>query len=145
MSVCTIYQTVRDIHVPRSHIQKTAEATLRVCRKYGHELSVHCVGEKKIRTLNRTYRGLDRPTDVLSFSALEGDKVGIEAAEEVGDIFLCIPYIQRQAKRLGVPYREELTRMLIHGILHAVGYDHMEKKDAEKMFSLQEAILKKQV
>jgi len=80
-----------------------------------------------MRQLNRQHRGLDRATDVLSFS--------------LGDIFLCPSYIRRQARRFGVSYQEECTRTLIHGILHLTGYDHATQRQAKKMFGLQEKLL----
>jgi probable rRNA maturation factor len=75
------------------------------------------------------------PTDVLSFET--GTSWG-EVDEELGDIFLCQEYIRAQAHRFHVSPKEEMIRMLVHGILHLLGYTHEKKKDADRMFSLQE-------
>lgn len=96
---------------------------------------MHLVGESRMRTLNRVHRGKNAPTDVLSFSAYTS------GGSDVGDIFLCVPYIKRQARRFGVPEDEEMRRMLIHGILHALGYTHDAPENAKKMFERQEALL----
>ncbi len=125
-----------------ARLRSTAALVLKQVKRENGTVSIHCIGDTKMRTLNRVYRGLDRPTDVLSFAAGEGLSVGADS-EEVGDIFLAIPYLIRQAKRVGVSPKEECARMLIHGILHALGYDHGKKKDAAVMFSLQESLVKK--
>lgn len=98
-------------------------------------LSVHMVGQHRMRSLNRQYRGVDAPTDVLSFEA--GDEWWGDAPE-LGDIFLCQPYILAQAKRFDVSAKEEMTRMLIHGMLHLLGYDHDSDTHAADMFGRQE-------
>lgn len=93
-------------------------------------LSVSLVGPRKIKELNRKYRHKDSVTDVLSFPLKE--------EKEMGDIFICSGQVKRQAKKIGISFEEELARMLTHGILHLVGYNH-EKKH----FDLQEKIVRK--
>ena len=75
-----------------------------------------------MRRLNRDYRGKYRPTDVLSFSLLEGEGAGISAA--IGDVVISVETAARQARENGFTLREEIDRLLVHGILHLVGYDH---------------------
>jgi len=143
MSRCTVYVTVLPFGISKKTIQQVVFFTL---KKTGHEgsVSVHCIGEKRMRGLNRLHRGVDRPTDVLSFSALEGMPPVADPDEtDIGDIFIAIPVIKRQAKRFGITFRDEFYRMLVHGVLHLVGYDHEQKNDAERMFFLQESIVKK--
>ena len=60
-----------------------------------------------------------------------------------GDIFVCVPQIIRQSKQFGVTPKEECVRMLVHGVLHLLGYDHQTKHDADEMFSIQEGVVKK--
>ena len=103
-------------------------------------IEVGIIGEKRIKKLNNIYRGIDKTTDVLSFAWQEESKV---QGEYLGQIFICYPQIQKQAKEYKVTIKEEFTRMLIHGLLHIIGYDHEKKKEAEKMFSLQEKELAK--
>ena len=86
------------------------------------------------------YRGQKKPTDVLSFATLEGVSI-TKADNDIGDIFLCVPYIRKQALRFDVSYKQECTRMLIHGLLHLLGHDHIAPVQAKKMFGLQERLL----
>jgi len=138
---CNVYRTVQHVGVSQKKIQSVVMATVHHLGSSKKDVSVHCVGEKKMRTMNRLFRGIDRPTDVLSFPS-ESMVPGYEI-DDSGDIFLCSQYIERQAKRFDVPYKEEYYRMLIHGVLHLNGYDHEKPIHAKRMFSLQEDILAK--
>jgi probable rRNA maturation factor len=80
------------------------------------EVSVLFCGDGAIRTLNRRYRGMDSPTDVLAFPA--------ETPGLLGDIVISVPYASRQARRRGEPPAREIDRLLLHGLLHLSGYDH---------------------
>lgn len=76
-----------------------------------------------MRTLNRTYRGIDRPTDVLSFSMREGAFPRIQP-DVLGDIVIAVPVALRQASAAGHDLHREVDLLLIHGLLHLLGYDH---------------------
>lgn len=104
-------------------------------------LSVHLIADTKMKRLQREHRSKTGTTDVLSFAAQEGDWQG--DIHDLGDIFLSVPQIERQAKTWGVSFREECIRLLIHGILHILGYDHIAPGEAKIMFSKQENYLKK--
>ena len=101
--------------------------------------SVHLVGDRRMRRLQAAHRGQDKTTDVLSFAAAEGE--GPDPGGELGDIFLSVPQIRRQAREWRVSAEEEFARMLIHGLLHLLGYDHIHKKEAAVMFARQEKYL----
>ena len=103
-------------------------------------IEINIVGDKRIRTLNRVYRGIDKQTDVLSFAWQEEKKF---VGNFLGQIYISYPQIKRQAKKYEVSTKEEFRRILIHGLLHLVGYDHVVKKEAKTMFGLQEKLLKK--
>jgi probable rRNA maturation factor len=134
------YQSIQHPGVSRLWVKRVIQSTLTRIKRIDTSLSVHLVGEHRIRTLNRTYRGIDTPTDVLSFGT--ESRVPIKGSVcDMGDLFLCPGYIKRQARRFGVSFRQEMARMLVHGILHLHGYDHVKKKEATEMFSLQESIL----
>lgn len=138
MITCNVYERVKS-GIGRTRVKGLVQSILEGLGQRQAEVSIHCIGLRAMRNLNRIHRGFDRPTDVLSFAtedAVRGMKTG-----DRGDIFLCVPYIARQAKHFAVPYREEWVRMLIHGLLHILGYDHARQKDAEKMFDLQERLL----
>ncbi len=99
------------------------------------------VDDTYIHNLNKEYRGIDRPTDVISF-ALEDDKSFIHTDFKVlGDIYISLDTAKRQAEEYKHSLKREISFLSIHGLLHLLGYDHMVKEDEEKMFALQELIL----
>ncbi|MDP8256218.1 MAG: rRNA maturation RNase YbeY [Candidatus Alcyoniella australis] len=89
----------------------------------GTELSVLLCDDREIHRLNFEYRGVDKATDVLSFSMLEGEDA-LEG-ELLGDVVISLERCAAQARSLGVGYREELARLLAHGICHLLGMDHV--------------------
>ncbi len=105
------------------------------------EISVTFVRSRTIHMINRDYRGIDRPTDVISF-AINDDPELIDLPEkDLGDIFININYAAKQAKQYGHSYERELGFLFTHGLLHCLGYDHMEPEDERVMFALQDEIL----
>ncbi len=105
------------------------------------EFNVIIVNEKKIHELNKTYRGVDRVTDVISF-ALEDDKsFQIENYRMLGDIYICIEKVKSQAILYGHSFKRELSFLAVHGLLHLLGYDHMNEEDEKIMFAKQEEVL----
>lgn len=92
-------------------------------RLSGAEVSVLVVGDRAMRTLNRRYRGKDRTTDVLSFPLREGRFPFIQRAL-LGDIVICMPAAARQARAADETLSDEVDRLLVHGLLHLLGYDH---------------------
>lgn len=107
---------------------RSARLLLRGLRLDGAELSVALVSDREIRALNRRYRGRDRPTDVLAFAQREG--VGGAPAGLLGDVVISIDTARRQAAAARAPLYREGERLLIHGLLHLLGYDH-ERSAAE--------------
>ena len=105
-------------------------------------ISVHVIGDHRMKELNRRYRGKNKTTDVLSFPAQEGEWAG-KQEQDLGDIFISAAKIRKQAKVWEVTAAEEFTRMLIHGVLHILGYDHIKEHEAKVMFGKQERYLEK--
>lgn len=138
---CTMYTTIKRPGIAKKDIAYVVSFVGKKLQVTG-EVSVHLIGDARMKTLNFLYRRKDSPTDVLSFAAQEETFPIPGDYKDWGDIFLDVDYIRRQATRCGVSYKEEMLRMLIHGILHILGYDHMTKKDAAIMFPLQENFLK---
>ena len=104
------------------------------------EFNIIFVDREKIHEINREYRNIDRETDVISF-ALEDDP-DIELDHRIlGDIYICIEKAYEQAEEYGHSRLREIAFLMIHGLLHLLGYDHMEKEDEVVMFSKQEEIL----
>jgi len=87
------------------------------------ELSLALVNEDIIKDLNSRYRGYSRSTNVLSFPMSEGDFPNLHP-EVLGDVVICIPVAQKEAEESGNTLENRLTELLVHGILHLVGYDH---------------------
>lgn len=112
-------------------------------RKQDYTLSVIFVTPLQIHEINREYRQIDRPTDVISF-ALQDDDSNIileEEANELGDIFINVQAIVDQAKEYGHSKRREACFLFCHGLLHLMGYDHMTPEEENEMFTLQDVIL----
>lgn len=96
------------------------------------EVSCLLCDDSFIKELNRTYRGKDRPTDVLSFSMNEGELVSGNR-DLLGDIIISVETAIRQGKDLGRTPLEEVTSLLVHGLLHLLGYDHIRRADENEM------------
>lgn len=89
-----------------------------------HELSLILCDGPWIREVNRKWRGIDRPTDVLSFPSHDLKPVRVPPAGAVGDIVICLPVLRREARRLGVDVESHMRLLLVHGLLHLLGHDH---------------------
>ncbi len=118
--------------VDRRLLQARARRLLRELSKTRSELSIALVDDAEIRSLNASYRGKRRPTDVLAFSLLEG-----EGAEHrgglLGDVVIGVETAARQARARHRGLDEEIARLLIHGTLHLIGYDHQRREEARTM------------
>lgn len=110
------------------------------------ELSVSFVGLEEIHSINKEYRGIDRPTDVISFALNDKteDEIEIIGGDEtnyLGDIIICVEKIEEQAKEYNHSFERELGFLTVHGFLHLLGYDHMTEDEEKIMFSKQNKIL----
>ena len=105
------------------------------------EISVTFVRSAAIHKINRDYRGIDRPTDVISFAINDSPVLIDDGEKDLGDLFININYARRQAKEYGHSLKREVCFLFTHGLLHCLGYDHMTPEDEKVMFALQEKIL----
>lgn len=122
-------------------IQRAAYAAMEhenVCASVNIEL----VDEPEIQRINRTFRNIDRVTDVLSFPAWDGSEFDLTDGF-LGDIAICYPKAVAQAQEYGHSVEREVAFLTVHGMLHIMGYDHMEAEDERIMLSLQKKILDK--
>ncbi len=104
--------------------------------------SIVFVGNEKIQEINKLYRHIDKVTDVISFAFEdELDYIANEDIRNLGEIYICIPRMIKQAKEYGHSETRELAFLTVHGLLHLLGYDHMTKEDEEVMFGIQEEVL----
>jgi probable rRNA maturation factor len=142
--------------------QRVTETTLKILDIKGKtEISLAIVGNGRMKRLNKMYRGKNRVTDVLAFgdkSVLpylakafprlkKGEDIKFveppDGVKRLGEIVICYPQAKKQAKRLGHPLEKELTILLIHGILHLVGYEHERGgKEEKEMQEMEEQIFK---
>ena len=110
------------------------------------DVSLSFVTDEKIHELNRDYRGIDRPTDVLSFECdnvpFEGEVFDNALEYELGDIIIAPDVALRQTEEFNTTFAEEITLLVVHGLLHLCGYDHIEDEEAEIMESLEDEIIK---
>jgi probable rRNA maturation factor len=129
-------------------VARLSQNTLRVVKgkafARGSEISIVWVGDAEMRRLNKAHRGKDKTTDVLSFPLLEGKKMtkAPKGSLPLGDIVVSLPQTLRQARERGVAFEMELALLVVHGILHLLGYDHGTLAEEKRMFALQRRILK---
>jgi probable rRNA maturation factor len=106
----------------RALVRRVVEAVLRAERRQAL-ISITFLGRESMRRLNASHKGHDRPTDVLTF-ALGGPK-----GQVIGDVYVCPWVARREARARGIPLRQELIRLVVHGTLHALGREHPEGAD----------------
>ncbi|PXX76874.1 rRNA maturation RNase YbeY [Dielma fastidiosa] len=125
--------------------QKISGKTSKVLRTaYESSCSVVFVTPDAIQEINRDYRSIDKPTDVISFALKDSEEdymISEEIDEELGDIFINVEAVRNQAQEYGHSIRREVCFLFTHGLLHLLGYDHMQSEDEKIMFALQDVIL----
>ena len=125
----------------RSAVELAANAALKHENAESRFLSVVLTTDENIHGYNREYRSVDRPTDVLSFPADEGDDLLTPPDGFLGDIMISIPRAREQAKALGHSTEREILFLTVHGVLHLLGYDHMRPEDEQIMLPVQRSIV----
>ena len=105
------------------------------------EFNIIIVDNEKIHKINKEYRNVDRPTDVISFAMEDNMDIKYEDFRLLGDIYISIDKCYEQAKEYEHSRVREICFLATHGILHLLGYDHMEEEEEKEMFDLQELIL----
>jgi len=127
-------------------VEQAARATVLAERpSTDAELSIAFVSPDEIRDLNRTYRGIDEVTDVLSFGAAEGQTVVVpmEADPYLGDVAICVARALDQARDYGHDAAREFAFLTVHGVLHLLGHDHHREDDQRRMRAAEERILER--
>ncbi len=140
MNRILISKDIYDRKITKKFVKQTAQKILKELKLDNVELSITLTDNENIRQINRQWRKKDKPTDVLSFPIDEkppGYKYRI-----LGDVIISLPFAKKQAEEIGISYQEEVIRLLTHGILHLLGYDHeVCPAEAKKMFDLQDRIV----
>ena len=127
-------------------VKLAAETAGRMYGVSAGEVSVTLTDNAYIQTLNKKYRQIDRPTDVLSFALNEGEEPQITGAPELnvlGDIVLSVERAKEQAAEYGHGLRREIAFLTVHGMLHLLGYDHIEEDARLEMEREQKAVMEK--
>lgn len=142
----------RAVAVNRAWLGLTADAVLLAARASSSELSLTLISDQRMRALNRRYRHTDRTTDVLAFPMQDWNRGlaplpnGVSPSSLptwLGDVVISMPTAKRQASAYGHSLREELTRLLLHGVLHLLGYDHERSpQEATRMARKEKAVLR---
>jgi probable rRNA maturation factor len=128
----------RDLVPSRRLLQRWAGAALGP-RGSGHEMALQTVGAARMRSLNRRYRGKDKPTNVLAFPA--PSTPGAQP-RPLGDVVICPTVLRREAREQGKPVRAHWAHLVVHGALHLAGYDHEREADADRMERREIAVLR---
>lgn len=123
--------TTRRSGLDRRRVHRTAQRLLHALGEARSSVSLTFVGDARIRALNRVYRGKDRATDVLSFPLDPPRDAPIERL--LGDVVISVDTAARQAAEYDAPLEREVDRLLIHGLLHLLGYDHERPEQQERM------------
>ena len=124
-----------------SYLNKVINKTLEMEHVDASIFSIIFIDDIKMYELNKTYRNIDRTTDVLSFAFEDNNKLCYNI-RHLGEIFVSIPKMQEQAKEYGHSETRELAFLVVHGLLHLLGYDHtLGEKEEKEMFLKQELVL----
>ena len=138
-----------ELSFPQEIIDNVTKAAEMVGKLYGvenGEVSVTLTDNAYIHTLNRQYRGIDRPTDVLSFALNESEEPEIDGGLDVnvlGDLIISVERAEEQAADYGHSVRREMAFLTVHGMLHLLGYDHMEDEERAEMDAEQRFVMDK--
>ena len=127
--------------IDKSFVRKVVKHTLKKMEAEKSEVNIIFVGLEEIHEINKTYRNVDRPTDVISFALEDTDDVTVYEERVLGDIYICLDKVHEQAKEYGHTEIREMAFLIVHGLLHLLGYDHMIKEEEKIMFGLPEEIL----
>lgn len=106
------------------------------------EVSISLVSVDEIHELNREYRGIDKPTDVLSFECDDPwDEYTFDTPIQIGDVVIAPDVVDEQRAQFGTTFEQEASLMLVHSLLHLLGYDHIDEDEAREMEALEKEIL----
>ena len=129
-----------------SEIKRACEVAAGIYGTENFELGITLTDDKHIYELNKKYRNIDRPTDVLSFAFRESEEPEVFGAKEpeiLGDIIISLERAKLQAEEFGHSFLREVVFLTVHGFLHLIGYDHMEENDRIEMEKEQRFVMSK--
>ena len=136
-----VIEKVKSGDTARRHI-RTVAATLRAVHAQG-SVTLIFTGDREQQILNTRYRRRRRTTDVLSFPGTDGKRfVAVGEPQHIGDVVISVPEARREARRKGITLAAETMMLVVHGVLHCLGFDHERPADSKKMLPLQRKILR---
>ena len=139
MNRILINKEISDRSITKKFLKEITDKILQKLGLDGVEISITLTDDERIKILNNNWRGKDKATDVLSFPINE--KPPRYRYMILGDIVISLPFAKKQAENIGLTYKEEILRLLIHGVLHLLGYDHEKsEEEAKKMFAIQDKL-----
>jgi len=122
--------------IDEDFVKKVSEKVLKGEKKQGN-LSIAFVGQGRMRKLNKKYRGKNKITDVLAFEnkklPQEPYSRELQKIQGLGEVVICLREVKKSEKKFNIPFEKELARVLIHGILHLLGYDHEKSEKEDKI------------
>ena len=137
-----IYNETNEKIAELKDVKKVLESACQMEQIAHASFNVILVDQEKIHTLNRTYRGIDRVTDVITFALEDEDTVKLPADLRIlGDIYICLEKAKSQALEYRHSLKRELSFLAVHGFYHLLGYDHQNEEEEKVMFARQEAVL----
>ncbi len=122
-------------------IRQAVLTALSIHQSTNCEVSVLLTDDTRITELNREYRGIDAPTDVLAFAQLDNEDAELVKSNILGDVVISLETAERQAKDKTHTFEAEVLLLTVHGVLHLLGYDHQTQNDASIMFKKQDSIM----
>ncbi len=128
-----------------SFLNKLLEGVITKLKLDNAIFSIVFVDDEKMREINKKYRNKDETTDVLSFAFEDNENIKYNEFRVLGDIYISIPKMQAQALEYEHSEKKELAFLVVHGLLHLLGYDHMTDQEEKEMFTLQEALLNEKI
>jgi|SRR5271170_1513010 len=137
--VSPLWAALPGVEALAERVLRAAASSGGVALRDGAEVSVRLVDDNDIRALNARWRGLDEPTNVLSFPAAQPG--GLAGSPLLGDIVLAYETAEREAREQGVALRDHVAHLIVHGFLHLLGFDHRDAEKAERMEALEIRIL----
>jgi probable rRNA maturation factor len=144
MELSVINQTdVKEFEQYEEDFHEIAKRTWKVLERSDDvSFAVIFIDDEEIHVMNREYRGVDRPTDVITFALEDDDTLVLpEDVRVLGDIYISIDKARSQAKEYGHSFLREICFLAVHGFYHLLGYDHMTPEDEKVMFKKQEEVL----
>lgn len=145
----TIKNTQRTVPMDRAFIIETAQKILDTVHYADFDLGIWITNNKTIRTYNRNFRHKDKATDILSFpyhpTLIAGKRIRVKHEEDrnVGDLIISAEYVVKEAEKYKVSLEDRMRVLLVHGVCHLLGYDHIEDHDYRRMRAKEAYILKK--